>query len=1036
MTATIQTIQTPKRWRAQDTSGNNNHGQIYSGRGLEFDGITDSLTVTTDVDSVLPHMIVSGTFTVACWLKFASLKDSSAWYASYTDGNSRVGLDTGNAGELSFTIFNGSYTYTSNITPALAINTWYRVICVLSSGTPKLYINGVERTESTTANPNALASLTSDKFNIGEINSVYFDGQMSDFQSWDAAWSADDVAFDYANPEQLALNRGGTSLTESNLKLWYPMNDGHRGQQSYVLDASNVGLGDEMLTNGDFSTGSTGDTTISGWNKKHTDGSDPTTYELSNEQTYNGHHTLKVIGSANNDGAKFTASYTAGTTYKLDMWVYVESGTFKANPPDTPFNPGTQNIIYSTTTGQWENIVNIVTADANSSDSSDGFFLQCSGGAATFYIGEVSMKPVNDKNHATTVFYGDNTIVAGNNDIGMGGTNNWDAYGTGTTESVTGGKLRVVTTDLSAVQGVELPLANSGTPVVGRTYRIRAKLKRISGLDPGTVSIYYGGASAVVKAVDGNPSNGEITDSEEQYEVTLTATDATGKLYIVNLANTTALTFEIDAVYLKEVGTATGWTDADQQLDIPQTALQSYNQLWWWKGLNQHVQCEDTSDGSTVALGTGGWSVSGWFNANYTELQDASGALFSRFASDAGFFLRIYPDGDLAIGIQRNNSHRFYLGGQDLDIEEGKWYHVVLTYSGTSTELVKLYLNGELRIDKSSISDGVNGGIGDSPYYVEAASDIEFQIGGNYGGVSENFAGAITEVSTWGTVLSQSSVNELYNDGKALDCLTHSTYLANNSALTGYWRNNGLATWSNLKPGNDIDGAVSNPNSLALETILQQAGVDSSRDCQGFLMNRQKDTNSLNLYDDGNVELNSTGSYVETSGNAVTESEQEAMTITLWFKHPDNTSTDSIINICADDAAQISVETNGNGRIRWTYEKSGFSGDARYKTASGLWSSDKWTFLALQFDTDIGADANRVKCYIGDEDNAPSLKSLDGTQSGTVTSGLKDNTTRIGHQQTNGKAFIGQIDEVMIYNRVLTTDEIDRNYNAGKRSHR
>ena len=192
----------------------------------------------------------------------------------------------------------------------------------------------------------------------------------------------------------------------------------------------------------------------------------------------------------------------------------------------------------------------------------------------------------------------------------------------------------------------------------------------------------------------------------------------------------------------------------------------------------------------------------------------------------------------------------------------------------------------------------------------------------------------------------------------------------------------------------------------------------------------------MNLYDDGNVELGSTGSYVETSGNAVTESEQEAMTITLWFKHPDNTSTDSIINICADDAAQISVETNGNGRIRWTYEKSGFGGEKRYKTATGLWSSDKWTFLALQFDTDIGADANRVKCYIGDENNVPSLKSTDGIQSGTVTSGLKDNTTRIGHQETNGKAFIGQIDEVMIYNRVLTTDEIDRNHKAGKRSHR
>jgi hypothetical protein len=45
MPATIQTTHTPKRARALDTSGNSNHGQIYSGRALEFDGVTDYLAV-------------------------------------------------------------------------------------------------------------------------------------------------------------------------------------------------------------------------------------------------------------------------------------------------------------------------------------------------------------------------------------------------------------------------------------------------------------------------------------------------------------------------------------------------------------------------------------------------------------------------------------------------------------------------------------------------------------------------------------------------------------------------------------------------------------------------------------------------------------------------------------------------------------------------------------------------------------------------------------------------------------------------------
>ena len=43
MAATIQKILKPTKYRAVDTSGNNNHGQIYSGRALEFDGVSDFL---------------------------------------------------------------------------------------------------------------------------------------------------------------------------------------------------------------------------------------------------------------------------------------------------------------------------------------------------------------------------------------------------------------------------------------------------------------------------------------------------------------------------------------------------------------------------------------------------------------------------------------------------------------------------------------------------------------------------------------------------------------------------------------------------------------------------------------------------------------------------------------------------------------------------------------------------------------------------------------------------------------------------------
>ena len=410
MTATIQTIETPKRWRAQDTSGNNNHGQIYSGRALEFDGVGDNLTVAANTEVEGLTKFTASPFTCSLWLYINDADDRAThhvigtsaaavphtlgiYYKSSSGVHSFFTRPKNDKNYFLFTEDGSGGTQDNqegkNINGLL--KTWLRCTIVNtndSNRTLNLYINGqlfgyvdkdtVRGVDQTTDDVDETTySQSDDELHLTHIGAPYsgavygLDGMMSDFQIWDTAWTADDVAFDYANPEQLALNRGGTSLTESNLKLWYPMNDGHRGQQSYVLDASNVGLGDEMLTNGDFSTGSTGDTTISGWNKKNTDGSDPTTFELSTEQTYNGHHTLKVTGNANADGAKFIASYTAGTTYKLDMWVYVESGAFQANPPDTPFNPGTQNIVNNTTTGQWENIVSILTADEDSNVPAD-----------------------------------------------------------------------------------------------------------------------------------------------------------------------------------------------------------------------------------------------------------------------------------------------------------------------------------------------------------------------------------------------------------------------------------------------------------------------------------------------------------------------------------------------------------------------------------------------------------------------------------------------------------------------------------------
>ena len=148
--------------------------------------------------------------------------------------------------------------------------------------------------------------------------------------------------------------------------------------------------------------------------------------------------------------------------------------------------------------------------------------------------------------------------------------------------------------------------------------------------------------------------------------------------------------------------------------------------------------------------------------------------------------------------------------------------------------------------------------------------------------VNSKFAnGAINEVSIWGTELSQAEVNELYNDGKALDATTHSEF----SNIKAYYRNNGLSTWTNLDNPGTHDGS---PTSLT-ETMLITAGADGSRDSQGFLMNRQRTTNSLNL----DYSVLSQGDYVDVPAF---DFHATTLSISLWIKTPTVTTNTTIID--------------------------------------------------------------------------------------------------------------------------------------------
>ena len=1071
MAATIQTIVKPTRARGLDTSGNNNHAQIYSGRALEFDGVTDYLNVNGGsvlslVDVSAEATVANRAWTIAFWFNFDAAGSATQYFLGRNDsgGATSVPMWIALNGSEKLTIYDLSGSAWRVADTVLNPGTWYRAVYVFNGvDTINFYVNGVA--DGSGAITNATDSDNADlalemigaKIDSGVITSP-FAGKMSDLQAWQGAWTQDDVTYDYLNPEQLALNNSGTSLTNSNLKLWYPMNDGHRGNQSYVSDASNTGLGDEMVTNGSFDFSDGTDIWLqTGWSAY----SDATDHHV-----YDGK--LKITQSSSNDGAYYTITAVSGTTYKFSVDCSGEVGTSciyvhnNVNTRSINTTSGT-NIAYFTATGS--GTVNIYFR----TPGNDG-----TGG--TSYYDNFSIKPVNNKNNATTVFYGDEQITDQVN-RDFSGSGNWGNYGSSSTApSISGGKLVCVTDGDGGNEGAQLALsAVDGTggahPIVaGRTYRMSAKLDNTAGKTTPDINFSLGGKHVNVIRTSDNDTTGTIDTTEQAYHADITADDNSTAvlIYQTSADNDATTTFTIDDVSIKEVGTASGWTDADQQLDIPQTALQSYNQLAWFDGTQGVDNYIAFSDGSSdLNFQATDRTISFWFYP--LEEDDENGYImnkgtFGTGGDGSGWY--IYYNSSTGVLQYYTNQTGANQPNNSIALTYGEWAHcaVVISDSGTDSTW---YINGEAGTPKTN--------------HIAPASDTQNFNLMNRAGATKACGGSINEVSIWNKTLTQSEINELYNNGLALDATGHSA----SANLLHYWRNNGLSTWTDIgNAGSLYNGTPTN----ITETMLITAGVDGSRDSQGFLMNRQRTTNSLNnnTIIDGDVDR---GAYskVEThplyTGSAVTN-----YSISFWMKlgiKPSDflSSGNSFVvfdttKSNANRAFKLYLPSNTNIMYLYTFYDGSASDKSVYMdydldnlgnsivnpptaATNGIgeaFDPNKWYHVTCTFDHDrTTGSGNADNTNAEDHNFTPYFLYINGIQvaaegreganSAMTTARSMQNANVpmiIGSDmgsdgtitETSYQDFPGELDDICFYSDTLTDEEVTRNYNAGKRSHR
>ncbi len=343
------------------------------------------------------------------------------------------------------------------------------------------------------------------------------------------------------------------------------------------------------------------------------------------------------------------------------------------------------------------------------------------------------------------------------------------------------------------------------------------------------------------------------------------------------------------------------------------------------------------------------------------------------------------PNGERPIAISDASYGGEYLNGMAIvndpaGLEANKWVHIIGTYDGSET---KIYFNGVLAGSSTNQPDGQNRSITGNL----KSTNQERRIGAGSGG-GYYTDGTADEVRIYNRALSATEVSTLYNRSSKIRTIQSSQRNLVPNGLVGYWSFDGSdisGTSAYDRSGNNNTGTLTNGPTVAIGKMGQAMNFDGSDD------------------------------YVDC-GSGASLNLNTSFTYTAWIKPQNVTGDKMIISKGTTGQWYVYFSLNGNKLYVATYD------DSTVATLDGLTvlSASGWSHVVVSY------DGSSLKLYVnGVLDNSTSSlinPSTGGTQ-----------FTYIGRPTyTSGSYFNGLIDDTRIYNRALTTSEINQLYKAGE----
>jgi hypothetical protein len=211
-----------------DKSGNNNVGELFTGKALYFDGAGYYVDIS--------GFSMSGNNATFAFWAYIDSNITGEYFFDFHSSTTRFVFGFGQANQ-ELALYSGGWAFFGDPPQ----DQWVRIVLTVKGTTAKCFVDDVQLGDDKTISTYDFSSPTTARIGSRYIpfpSPKYYNGLLSDFQVYNKAWLNEDIAYDYANPQNLVTDRDNTTIALSNLKAYWAMSE---GAGSLTYDSSGEG---------------------------------------------------------------------------------------------------------------------------------------------------------------------------------------------------------------------------------------------------------------------------------------------------------------------------------------------------------------------------------------------------------------------------------------------------------------------------------------------------------------------------------------------------------------------------------------------------------------------------------------------------------------------------------------------------------------------------------------------------------------------------------------------------------------------------